>query len=382
MGSARARALALALAATLVALGAQWALVRFAYAGNWTALFYSGESYGVPAELAAESVHLFPGTGYDGQIYHAIAHDPLLRRGVSSGVDSPRLRYRRILVPLLAWLGAGGNGRAVDHAYRAVILAFVFLGVFWCARGAEAAGRAPAWGALFVFLPASVVSLERMTVDVALAALAAGWALSVARGSRLGWLALAAAPLVRETGLLLVAAAVIAELAERRIARAAAAGACALPALGWFASVHARTPASDYANSFLPLGGIVKALVHPAAYGSGIPGSVKTALDAAALVGIVLAFVIAAAWLRSAPRSPLAWAAALFALLGVFAQRPDNWAHVYDYGRVYSPLLILLALDGLAPRDARRAAPWLLMEPRLLWQLSGPAAAALRGLFG
>jgi len=99
-------------------------------------------------------------------------------------------------------------------------------------------------------------------------------------------------------------------------------------------------------------------------------------------VGIVLAFVLAAAWLKSAPRSPLAWAAALFALLGVFIQRPDNWAHVYDYGRVYSPLLLLLALDGLGRRDARRAAPWLLMEPRLLWQLSGPAAATLRGLFG
>jgi hypothetical protein len=380
--SSRGRALVVALVATLLALGAQWALVRCAYAGNWTALFYSGESYGVPAELAAEGVHLFPGTGYDGQIYHAIAHDPLLRHGASTGVDAPRLRYRRILVPLLAWLGAGGGGAAIDRAYRAVVLAFVFLGVFWCARAAEAAGRAPAWGALFVLLPASVVSLERMTVDVALAALTAGWALAVSRGSRLGWLALAAAPLVRETGLILVAAAVLAALSERRVRPAVVAAACALPACAWFAYVQARTPASDYPNSFVPLGGIVNALLHPAAYGSGVPAAVKTALDAAALVGIVLAFVLAAWWLKSAPRSPRAWGAALFALTGVFVQRPDNWAHVYDYGRVYSPLLLLLAMDALSRRDARRAAPWLLMEPRLLWQLTGPAAAALRGLLG
>ena len=385
--SSRGRALAVAVAATLVALAAQWALVRLAYDGNWTALFHSGEAYGVPAELAGEGVHLFAGTGYDGQIYHAIAHDPLMRRGVSTGVDAPRLRYRRILVPLLAWVGAAGDARAVDVVYRAVILAFVFLGVFGCARWSQAAGRSPAWGALFVLLPASVVSLERMTVDVALAALAAGWALAVTGGSRLQWLALAAAPLVRETGLLVAGAAGVGALVERRAGKAALAAAAVLPAGAWFAYVHARTPASEYPNSFVPLAGIVSALLHPAAYGGG-PGlrairpAVLQALDVLALVGILLAFAAAFGWLRSAPRSPLAWAAALFALVGVFTQRPDNWAHVYDFGRVYSPLLLLLALEGLARRDARWAVPWLLMEPRLLWQLSGPAAAAVRALLG
>ena len=377
----RAGALVTAALATLVALGAQWMLVHGAYDGNWTALFYTGELYGVPAELAAENIHVFPGTtGYDGQIYHLIAHDPLMFHGVSARVDAPRLRYRRVLVPLLAWLGAAGGGPGVDAAYRAAILLFVFLGTYWSARWAQAHGRSPAWGMAFLLLPASVVSLERMTVDVALAALVAGWALAGARGSRLQWLLLALAPLVRETGLVLVAASGIAALAERRPGRAAACAAAALPTLAWFTFVHARTPAYDYANSFLPLGGIVGALVHPASYGSR--RAFLVTLDVAALFGIVSAFALAFRWIGAGPRTPLAWAAALFGLLGVFTQRPDNWAHVYDFGRVYSPLLLLLAFEGLSRGRPRWAAGWVLLEPRLLWQLTGPAAAAVRGMAG
>ena len=393
----RGGALAIALVAAALAFSAQWALVRFAYAGNWTALFHSGERYGAPADLAHENIHLFAGSfGYDGQIYHAIAHDPLMTQGVSPTVDAPRLRYRRILVPLLAWALAGGQGERVDAAYRAVVLAFVFLGVFCCARLAEGRGLPPAWGALFLLLPATVVSLERMTVDVGLAALAAAWALAAQRQSRLQWLPLALAPLVRETALLLVLAAVIVAFFHRRIAAAACAAATVLPALAWFAFVQVRTPPAEYPNSFVPLSGIVRALVHPAPYAAG-PGeavgmralwraaapAAMQVMEGLALLGIVLAFLLAALWLRREPRSPIAWAAALFALLGVFVQRPDNWAHVYDFGRVYTPLLMLLAFEqGLPRRQWAFAVPWILMLPRLLFQLTGPAMAMVRNALG
>jgi hypothetical protein len=389
------RALAVACLATGLAFAAQWLLVHFAYDGNWTALFHSGEKYGTPPELAVENIYLFPGSyGFDGQIYHYIAHDPLMHRGVSDRVDAPRLRYRRILVPLLAWTFAGGGGSGVDRAYRAIVLIFVFLGCYWSARVAAGLGRSPHWGAAFLLLPATIVSLERMTVDVALAALVAGWVLAIGRRpSRLQWLALALAPLVRETGLILVAAAVIVALSQRRIGSAIAAAATALPAGAWFAFVQARTPPLDYPNSFVPLSGIVGALIHPAPYpagragGSGLQAAWRSVaptamqmMDGIAVVAIVVAFVLAARWLLMQPRSALAWAAGLFALLGAFTQRPENWIHVYDFGRVYTPLLMLLAFEGLARNERRWLVPWCLLEPRLFFQLSGPAMSTVKGL--
>jgi hypothetical protein len=55
---------------------------------------------------------------------------------------------------------------------------------------------------------------------------------------------------------------------------------------------------------------------------------------------------------------------------------------VYDFGRVYTPLLMLLAFEGLARNERRWLAPWCLLEPRLLFQLSGPAMSTVKGLLG
>jgi hypothetical protein len=395
MTGPRAGAVATACIATAIAVCAQWLLVRFAYDGNWTALFYSGEKYGIAPHLGGEDIHVFADTyGYDGQIYHVIAHDPLMRAGVSAHVDAPRLRYRRILLPLAAWTLAGAESSRVDRAYRGLVLACVFAGVLWTAGLAVHFGRSPCWGAAFLLLPATIVSLERMTVDIALAALVAGWALAAARGSRWQWAVLALAPLARETGLILIAGASAAALLHRSPARAALAAATAIPALTWFAFVQARTPDFDYENSFVPLSGIARALVHPAAYAfeegaSGLRGlwdgmapATMRAADVVALAGILAAFALAGWLLARAPSSPRAWAAGLFAAAGVLVQRPDNWIHVYDFGRVYSPLLLLLAVEGFARREWKWMLPWALIEARLLLHLAAPAAATVRGLLG
>ena len=89
-------------------------------------------------------------------------------------MDDPALRYRRILVPMLAWALALGRDSGIHAAYFATILGFVFLGVYWLARAMELGGRHPAWGLMFALTPAALVSMDRMTVDVALAAFAAG----------------------------------------------------------------------------------------------------------------------------------------------------------------------------------------------------------------
>ena len=77
----------------LLALAGQSALVYRCYQGNWTGLFLTGDHREVPPQLAAENIYLFEGsTGYDGQYYHYIAHDPFRQRGLSEWVDVPGTR--------------------------------------------------------------------------------------------------------------------------------------------------------------------------------------------------------------------------------------------------------------------------------------------------
>ena len=246
------RPAALALAAVLGMWLWQFATVHFNYGGNWTALFNTAPDWPRPAFLASETLYTFPSgsLGYDGQMYHFIAHDPWMRRGAVAAMDDPALRYRRILVPALAWALALGRDSAIHAAYFAVILGFVFLGVYWLARAMVIQGRHPAWGLMFALMPAALVSMDRMTVDVALAALAAGFVLYSDRGPR--WkllLILACAALTRETGLLLTAGYGVFLLSRRRFADLLWTAASALPAMLWYLYVSRHTPPE-------PLGGI------------------------------------------------------------------------------------------------------------------------------
>lgn len=238
-----------AAAALLLALG--WLVLNVArnYSGNWTGLFCVGARFGAPQALAFEHVFEFPEEGYDGQFYHTVAHDPFLRRGFSRHVDLPRHRYRRILVPGAAWLLALGRDRAIDAAYIAVILAFVGLGAYWMSRIAVHCGHSPAWGLLFLALPSTIIGLDRMVIDLPLAALCAGFACYALTGqSWKVYLVAALAGLTRETGLLLVAGACAAELLRGRARRAALFATAAFPCAAWCVWVHANTP--DYPLRF------------------------------------------------------------------------------------------------------------------------------------
>lgn len=390
-GSCRGWALFAGVLCALAVLLGQYLTVHYNHAQDWSALFYSGVSYPTPPELAWESHRRSPGGGYDGQIYHVIAHDPFMRHGFDKYIDAPRLRYRRILLPLAAYAAALGQAHRVDRSYRGVVLLCVFLGGYWCARYAILAGRSAAWGLLFALLPAVVVSAERMTVDVALVALTAAFAVYAKAGPtwKLG-LVVALAALTRETGVLL-AVALLALAVLRRSGRSAVTAVLALaPAALWFAYVQQRTPAYDYRNSFVPMSGIVQAFLDPAPPPTIEPGQVapwwratmlnKRTFDRVALAGAVFGFGLAFAGLRRRPWDALTLAALLFAALGVFVQRPDNWLHVYDFGRVYSPLLVLLGLRGLGERSYWPAMPFFLMWPRLLIELMMDVLAVLRGL--
>jgi len=386
--SSRLRCLLCGALAVALALAWQWLTVRHNFGGDWTGLFYSGEAWPPPPALAKESVKVFPATsGYDGQFYHYVAHDPLLRRQFDAYVDNPRLRWRRILIPGAAHLFAGGRDNWVDAAYFCVELAFLFAGTYWLACFLQQHGITPFGGLAFALVPAALISLERMTIDIALAALAVGFVLYAETRQWKGLYAvLVLAPLARETGLLLVAGCVLSLLAERAWKRALVYSTAAAPWLLWAAYVHGRTieQAAGWISlaPFLGLwSGTQAAVARPEESPAQMFALVVHGLAAA---GIWLALGTAGLllWEKGRKLGPAEGALALFALLAVFLANPEVWADSYAYGRVMSPLLIWLTMAGVASRQFWMAAPLAMVIPRVATQFFTHWPGILRGMGG
>jgi len=380
----RAPQAAWALAAVLTVFAWQAAMVHLSFAGNWSALFCTGTAFGVPPALAGEHLYLFPGAGWDGQFYHDVAHDPLIRGDLWKSIDAPRLRYSRILVPALANLLALGYPARVDWAYRVVILGFVFLGAYWLSRIAVNANRRPAWGLAFCLVPASICSIDRMVTDIALAALCLAFALYANRDSAglMSYLVLVLAALTRETGLLLIAAYCGWLLYRRHFGRLAIFATAALPALSWYAYVRGHTrPFLYHSLVSIPFSGLVDRFVHPMAYALPVPeAALDVALDYVALLGLVLALLLVCRALRKSGATPATIAMALFALLMVTGWRPGDWLEAYDYARIFSPLLLLLGLRALESAEWLWALPLAMALPRMGLLVGLHTAQAVRAL--
>ncbi len=376
------------LAAVLLAFAWQWLTVRYTYQGNWTGLFCTGAAQRIPPRtLLPENVHAEPNSaGFDGQFYHYIAHDPLLKTGLASYVDSPRLRYRRILIPGLAYLFAAGRQQAIDPAYFAVVLAFVFLGAWWLSRFAVRGGRHPAWGLLFLLIPATLAGIDRMVVDIALLALWAGYAVYASEERRAPvFVLLALAPLARETGFAMIAIHGLWALWHRQFRLAMASCAAALPCLAWYAYLY-RSIGPD-ANQWVALSpsGLLDALIHPYPYPwSAAVNAMVTGLDYLSAAGAVagVALLLRLRGLRSGAPVPLA--AAVQGALGAFlvlSGSRDLWVHVYGYARVMSPVFLLLLLSALAGRGWVNLVPFAMVLPRMAIEFSGDSWRIVRGLF-
>src|SRR5438093_5317440 len=148
-------ALRVAGSAVLIVLAWQYATVRFNYAGNWSALFYIGDPWPLPPELASENVRVFKNDpGYDGVFYHLVAHDPWFARGFSRFADNPSLRWRRILIPGLAHIAALGRDEWIHACYIGLNLLFVFAGAWWLARYCVSNAISGSWGLAFLAVPA------------------------------------------------------------------------------------------------------------------------------------------------------------------------------------------------------------------------------------
>jgi hypothetical protein len=377
------------IAGILLALLWQFLTVQYNFGGNWTGLFYTGERWPPPPVLAAERVLVFPETaGYDGQFYHYAAHDPLLHRGFEAYTDNARVRWRRILIPGLAHLGALGNQRYVDRAYFVVVLGFLFLGIYCLSSFCVRHGLHASLGLSFLLVPAVTISIERMTVDIALAALAVGFALWAEQ--RRQWAIYAAAllaPLARETGLLLAAGCVLAALSERQWKRTVVFSTAAIPCAAWAAYVHAHTQSSAPVPwmSVVPFAGIWGGVAATLQLPLGTPDELfRFSLHALAFMGLLLALFFAGrlVWQRRSLLGPVEWAAGLYVLLAMFLAYPEVWADSYAYARVMSPLLLWLAMFGFAWRRWWLALPLALAVPRIAAHIATYLPGIWRGITG
>jgi hypothetical protein len=316
-------------------------------------------------------------------MYHYIAHDPTMARGFDAYVDAPRVRYRRILIPFVAHVLSFGRDDRVDAAFRAVILFAVFCGGYWMSAFVAAAGFSEWLGFAFLLIPATLVSIDRLTVDVALAALSIALALYIVKNSQ--WrifLVLAAAALVRDTGLLLLAGYVIALAFQRRWRAALIFCSAALPTLIWYAYVQLQTSPDQIAGfSRIPFQGLAERFVTPYKYPFGtLVSGVSTLLDYAALIGVVAAVALAVRLASQRASGAIECCIYVFTIFAAFIFSPGAWTEVYAFGRTLSPLVLLLALYGLPKRNWSYLLPIALVIPRTAVQLAPQLAGVLRGL--
>lgn len=350
----------------------QWATVKANYGGNWSALYCTGGMLRHPPLVAAENTYVFANsTGYDGQFYRYIAHDPLMRSDLQTFVDDARLRYRRILIPLLAYGFALRHPERIDSAYELTCLLAIGLGVYWSCLFARGTGLSAAWGLLFLFMPAIPVTVDRLVIDGGLAALTAGFVYYSHKPSWKLFVVLVCAALTRETGFLLVLAS-CAHLTGRREHRAAAVfSLSAVPAAAWYLYVQFKTAGHPTDISMVPLSSVVYVLRHPWVYPPGTQFAIAIcAADYLALAGLLLAMALAFIWFQGKPSDPVRIAALLFAVMGVALQRTEHFENVYHFGRIYTPLLLCLSAVAAQYRRLWLIAPVAMMLPRLAIQFA------------
>lgn len=368
-------AIAVLFCAVYVAINVKWN-----YGGNVTGLFYTAVQAPLPAEMETEPTWRTKDVkGYDAQFYHVMAHDPLILKNFEQYVDNPRLRWRRIFVPGLAAM-IGGAGADIHWAYVAIEFGFLFLGTWWLSLYALSVGLHPLFGLAFLAVPAVLVSIDRMTVDLVLAALIVGLVLS--KGPVPVYCILCIAPVVRESGMMLVVGWVAWSLWHRRWKSAVIGCLCALPALGWWAYVHSRTSVDGTGwMARYPFSGLIDRTMTIAKEPPGA-GWMRAAglAEYLALAGIWVA-IGCGVWLVWRRRMGLMEVTAIgFVAFASLLGKYDIWDSAYATGRTMSPLLVLLVMMGLRDRQIIYFVPVLMILPRIALQYQAQVTMAIRGM--
>jgi hypothetical protein len=374
-----------ALIGTLLGLSWQQLTVHYNYGGNLTALFCTGSKVPTPPSLAGEHIYVFPHSGgYDGQSYHYVAHDPLCRSDIGRAVPDPLIRYRRILLPGMAYLAALGRERWIDVSYVACNLGFLFVGSWWLALLLIRLRIHPWFAAFYVLAPASVISLDRLVVDLALTSLCLGFAVYASSGPKWKLYAvLVAAALCRESGFLPTAAYVLHLLALRRFRPSLLFTTAILPAVAWNAYVSLYIPGGPAfeLRDFVPLWGLIRTLFNPTLYPFGpVTNAAIRAFDGLELAGVTLAMALAFRGLRNALLEPVRAACLLWSVFGLTLSE-FVWTDCYATARIMSPLLLFLFLHSFAGKGKLGRYALAMVVPRVWLEITPQVLGVLRGLW-
>ncbi len=200
---------------------------------------------------------------------------------------------------MLAWAAAGANDAAIDRAYQFVVVAFLGLGVFWTSRYLALCEVSPWWGLIFVAVPGAIASFDRMVLDGPLCALFMGFADSVYRKRwKAAYTIAVLPPLVRETGMFLVAGLVLAAFATRQCRRAAWFTTAAIPFLAWSLYVTMHVAGSLPGRLFQrPIYGILIRIFTLRDYPVALPLRLFLQIvDLIAILGYAISIVLAGWW--------------------------------------------------------------------------------------
>jgi hypothetical protein len=383
----RARAAVWAGVAVMIAWGWQFLTVRYNYGGNWTGLFCIAPHMPKPDFLRSEKLYIFPNSdGFDGQVYHLIAHDPWLRRGSADAIVGPAIFYQRILVPALAWTLAFGRDRWIDPAYIGVVLLFIFLGAYWSGRIAANAGLRPFWGMVgFLLAPATATSIDRMTVDVAVAACVAGFAFYSKEGPK--WKVfglLACAAVAKEQAVPIIIGYALYLVVRKQWLTAGWMLAAGAPGFAWFLYLRAVRPVPPLITtmSWIPLAGFFDAVRHPFHYGfTPFKNAAGVLFDYVALCGFVIALGLTIRLAIERRSNPKTWAAYMLAISSLGLRNPVLWT-VYNFGRGLTPLFLLVAFEELREHPWLAALPMVMVDSRIALNFAAQILGIFHGLTG
>ena len=282
----------LAMILLAVALAAIWPLDRAVTNHSFTAIIGAGIE-GPSIRLLAREVPdlvVADDAGHDGQQFYAVARAPFDPPRSKPYLDTPSYRYRRILMPALAWLAA-------PHGGVRLIFVLMVLGLVGVALSAWALSffpGAPWWLAPIIGVtPGIVVSTALSLSDsLALGFTLAAFALTMHRRPMLAVWALTLGALTRETVVLAaIALAVTPWLTTRaRLAYVCIPSAAVLAWTMWESHVLGQSINSGAADQFsFPLSGWLHS-------DSDIVGLV---------VGLLLAMVMIAGLIRTRDEPPV-----------------------------------------------------------------------------
>ncbi len=161
---------AFALVAAALGIAAQFGSLALVHQGDPVRMLRLGEAYAVRADLTdAERNAAVAIDGFDGQFSFYLARDPLLGPTTIAALDAPRLRARRIGLPLAGAL----PGLVVGPAWGLVIAETLSLLMVLALvqRAAWRAALPPAWCLTIPLLLPFALAIEFVTAEVLVAAL-------------------------------------------------------------------------------------------------------------------------------------------------------------------------------------------------------------------